>query len=209
MNIVIDHVLNPHARCFSPQKDIKCILNPNAPVFNRVVENIPNINDDSRLEEYSRNSELSSLNSSSNSINLDGSKSEEPGPFNTLKNIRVSNVNRLIIGQLNINSLRNKFESLKFITVGNIDILVITESKLDHSFLMTQFLMDGYSPPFRLDRDSTGGGIIIYVREDIPCRELREHLIPNNLEGIFLEINLKKSKWLLFGGYNPNKRQHY
>ena len=203
MNIVIDHILNP--RCFSPQKDMKCILNPNAPVFNPVVENIPNINDDSRSEEYSRNSELLSLNSSSNSINLDGRESEEPGPFNTLKNIRVSNVNRLIIGQLNINSLRNKFEALKFITVGNIDILVITESKLDHSFPVNQFLMDGYSPPFRLDRDSTGGGIIIYVREDIPCRELRGHQIPNNLESIFLEINHKKYKWLLFGGYNPNK----
>ena len=57
---------------------------------------------------------------------------------------------------------------------------------------MNQFLIDAYSPPFRLDCDSTGGGIIIYVREDIPCRELREHQIPNNLEGIFLEINLKK-----------------
>ena len=53
----------------------------------------------------------------------------------TLKNIRVSNVNRLIIGQLNINSIRNKFEALKFITVGNIDILVITESKLITAFL--------------------------------------------------------------------------
>ena len=26
-----------------------------------------------------------------------------------------------------------------------------------------------------------------------------------NFEGIFFEINLKKSKWLLFGGYNPHK----
>ena len=40
---------------------------------------------------------------------------------------------------------------------------------------MNQFLIDGYSPPFRIDRDSTGGGIIIYVREDILSRELREH----------------------------------
>ena len=28
---------------------------------------------------------------------------------------------------------------------------------------------------------------------------------PDNFEGIFLELNLRKSKWLLFGGYNPHK----
>ena len=27
----------------------------------------------------------------------------------------------------------------------------------------------------------------------------------DNVEGIFVEINLRKKKWLLFGGYNPHK----
>ena len=90
---------------------------------------------------------------------------------------------------------------------GNLDILVITESKIDESFPKEQFCMKGYTPPFRLDRTSNGGGVLIYVRDDITCKELEKlggHP-PNNLEGIFLELNLKKSKWLFFGGYNPNK----
>ena len=33
-------------------------------------------------------------------------------PFNVLRNIRVSNINCLVIGRLNINSMRNKFEYL-------------------------------------------------------------------------------------------------
>ena len=60
-------------------------------------------------------------------------------PYKILKSIRVSNVDRLIIGHLNINSLRNKFEALKIITKGNLDILIITESKLDDTFPINQF----------------------------------------------------------------------
>ena len=38
---------------------------------------------------------------------------DEPDPSDILKKIKISNLNRLVIGQININSLRNKFESLK------------------------------------------------------------------------------------------------
>ena len=126
-------------------------------------------------------------------------------PREILKKIKLLNFNRLIVGQLNINSLSNKREHLKALIMGNIEILVFTESKLDQSFPSGQFSIDGYSPPFRYDRNSFEGGVIIFVREDIPCRELFAHMTPFNIEGIFLEINLRKSKWLLFGGYNPSK----
>ena len=122
-----------------------------------------------------------------------------------LKKIRVSNINRLIVAHLNINSLRNKLPFLSEMIRGNIDILVITESKIDNSFPNAQFNIDGYSTPFRKDRDIHGGGVIIYVREDIPCRELKGHKPIDNIEGIFLELKLRKSNWLLFGGYNPCK----
>ena len=52
------------------------------------------------------------------------------------------------------------------------DIIVLTETKLDDSFPTAQFTIEGYSKPFRHDRNSDGGGILIYSREDIPCREL-------------------------------------
>ena len=138
-------------------------------------------------------------------ITYEGNKSKNVDPYKLLRNIRLSNVNRIIIGQLNINSLRNKFDAIKGIIKGNIDILIITESKLDDTFPMNQFFIEGYSPPFRADRDRNGGGIIIYIRDDIPSRELKGHCSTINFEGIFFEITIKKSKWLLFGGYNPQK----
>ena len=121
--------------------------------------------------------------------------SDKNEPYHALRGIRVSNVDRLIIGQLNINSLGNKFEALKLIAKGNLDIFIVTESKLDDTFPANQFIIDGSSPPFRADRNKNGGGVIIYVRDDIPSRELKAHPPTINLEGIFFEINLKKSKW--------------
>ena len=78
--------------------------------------------------------------------------------------IRLSNVDRLIIGHLNINSLRNKFEMLREIIQDKLDILLISETKVDPSFLSSQFTLDGFSSPFRLDRNSSTGGIMLFVR---------------------------------------------
>ena len=48
-----------------------------------------------------------------------------------------------------------------------------------------------------------GSGVLLYIREDIPCKELKLHRHPNDTEGIFVGVNLKKTKWLLFITYHP------
>ena len=52
----------------------------------------------------------------------------------------------------------------------NIDILMVSETKLDSSFPQAQFKIKGYAPPFRYDRNSHGGGILLFIREDIPTK---------------------------------------
>ena len=82
---------------------------------------------------------------------------------------------------------------------------MISETKLDESFMI-----NGFSAPFRPDRNDKGGGIILYIREDIPSRRVSTE--SSQVEGFFLEINLRnKKKWLLCCSYNPKKdliRQH-
>ena len=129
----------------------------------------------------------------------------ETDPSIILKNLKIKNINRLIIGHLNINSVRGKFESLKTIIQGNIDVLIITESKLDQSFSMNMFDIEGYRSPFRRDTSIYSGGVLIYVKEGIPCRELKTKPGTEISDSIFLEINLRSKKWLLFGGYNNRK----
>ena len=70
-----------------------------------------------------------------------------------LKNIRIENLKNVIVGQLNINSLRNKFHDLVELIDGNIDIMVLTETKLDNTFPEKQFLIPGYKKPYRSDRN--------------------------------------------------------
>ena len=81
---------------------------------------------------------------------------------------------------------------------GKVDILTITESKLDTSFRTTQFLIDGYSKPFRFDRNRNAVGALLYVREDIACRESRSNRFSNDIDEIINELNLRKAKWLFF-----------
>ena len=78
---------------------------------------------------------------------------------------------------------------------------MIQETKLDSSFPVQQFALAGYSEPYRIDRNREGGGVLIYVREDIPSKLLSKHNFTKNVEGLFLEINLRKSKLLFFAGY--------
>ena len=122
-----------------------------------------------------------------------------------LENLRWKNKNRPIIAQLNINSLRNKFGFSSSQITKYIDILLLSETKLDDSFPTGQFSLNGYSKPYRLDRSSNGGGILLYVRDHIPLRLLTDYKIKDNLELFFVEVNIWKKKWLLSCSYNPHK----
>ena len=117
--------------------------------------------------------------------------------LNTLKSLQLKNVNNLIFAHLNINSLSGKFDALSYIIQDNIDILVVSETKLDPTFPACQFKIPGYSMPFRRDRNRNGGGVMIFVREDISSKLLVRHNLPDDIEVIFVEINLRKTKFLL------------
>ena len=69
--------------------------------------------------------------------------------WHILRDLRVKNTNRIGIGSLNINSNPNKFDALKTIIHGNIDIFVLTETKLDESFQTAQFCIEGFSIPYK------------------------------------------------------------
>ena len=104
-----------------------------------------------------------------------------PNSSSKIKEIRIGNANKVIIGNLNINSTGNEFEQLKETVLKYIDILVVTETKLDETFLESLFLMNSFSKPYRLDKNKNGGGIIIFM--------------PNTVfESIFVELSFRKCK---------------
>ena len=102
---------------------------------------------------------------------------------------------KIILGHLNINSLRNKFESIADVIQGTFDIFLLSETKIDESFPDKQFRLNNYRI-FRKDRNRYGGGII-YVNENLPCKRLTTE-IDNLTETIFLEVNVQSSSGYLW-----------
>ena len=57
--------------------------------------------------------------------------------------------------------------------------------KLDSTFPSIQFLINGFSVPHRLDRNSKGGGILLYVRDKIIVLPLNRYSLPPHIEILF------------------------
>ena len=77
-------------------------------------------------------------------------------PKDLLKMLKHDNPNKIIIGHLNINSIRYKFEFLKELIGNNIDIFLISETKLNDTFPTGQFRING---------------LLLYFRDHIPCKK--------------------------------------
>ena len=185
--------LNPFARVFTPQGRhskaiIKNIINPIIKLAN--TDDLQNLNDNDNRDQQQL---VEEFNDSSNLISLN--------------EIRVKNQDKVIIAHLNISSIRNKLEVLASMVMGKVDILLISESKIDDSFPKSQFSIPGFSIPYRKDRDGAGGGILLYIRQDIPSKLLNNFhsTFDTKYENMFVEINLHKRKWLIGGSYNPAK----
>ena len=129
---------------------------------------------------------------------------DEDTAYQMLNNLRVKNVNKILIGHININSIRNKFEPFTDLVKDKLDIILISETKIDSTFTKSQFEIQGFSP-HRLDRNAHGGGLLFYTRSDIPCKSLP--LVSEGIECIISEITISKKRWLTFGFYNPDVKQ--
>ena len=65
-------------------------------------------------------------------------------------------------------------------------------------------MISGFIALSRLDRNYKGGGIILYIREDIPSKLVSTE--SSQVEDFCVEINIQnKKKWLLYCSYNPKK----
>ena len=118
--------------------------------------------------------------------------------------MKIQSPDILILDHLNFNSVRNKFQALRCIIENNVDLLLISETKLDDFFAIAQLLMKGFSVTYRYDRNGKNGGLLLYIREDIQSKLLIRKS-KCNIETLSVAVNLRKRKWFLNCSYNPNQ----
>ena len=101
----------------------------------------------------------------------------------------------IIFSYLNINSIRNKFDSVWVAIVNYVHISIAAETKINESFRTAQFAIDGFHKPLRLDATDKSGGLLVYVRSYLPLPQLTKHEISSDIQALVFEINLRKEKW--------------
>ena len=106
----------------------------------------------------------------------------------------------MLISHLNIDSIRNKLDTLDEI-VKAFDIFLISESKLDTTFPINQFIVRRYNI-FKQDCNRFGSGLK-YVNKNISCKPLTDHPVFFGLEVMVFYLHQSKYKWLLLGIYKP------
>ena len=129
--------------------------------------------------------------------------SNEADFTDTLKLNRSKYLKNVIFSHLNINSIRNKFENLKEAVRNQVDILVIAETKIDKSFPMAQFIIEGFHKPLRLNISDKSGGLLVYVRSYLLSRQLTKFEIPSDIQAVPFEVNIRKEKWSFLCIYQP------
>ena len=128
-----------------------------------------------------------------------GSYTDERNTEDIIRNLSPYANKYCVIGSFNINSLSGKFSEVQeWIQV--FDILTIQETKIDGSFLNSQFAIESYNM-YRRDRKKGGGGIVLYIRKTIPSYRLR--IKCNEVEAIVVDIQIGQQHISLICGYKP------
>ena len=88
---------------------------------------------------------------------------------------RLKNAKNVTIDALNVNSLRSNIGAVQELITNNIDICVLSETRIDESFPNQQFSIRNYET-FRRDRNKHIGGLLFYINENISCKLINDQI---------------------------------
>ena len=104
----------------------------------------------------------------------------------------------------NIRSLRNKLNYIVDI-IEDYDVVFLTETHLDSNITDSDLYISGFEIPVRKDRNSHGGGIIMYYKSYV--RITRRHDLENcQLESMWFELKTKLRSILININYRSERQ---
>ena len=138
----------------------------------------------------------SQLDLDMDSVNFDLSNGS-PIDTNNFKIVHY-NVNSILAPD-RLEQLSNVCQTLK------IDVLVITESKLDNTIPTNIIIIPGYHEPLRHDRQvngRNGGGVLVYIKECLPFKHQIEFQY-EQFEHIWVDIKIQNKIFAVNALYRP------
>ena len=131
---------------------------------------------------------------------------ENTGLFQPIINFRRKHSSNFIFIHVNVNSIRHKFAALHEVLSQNyVDYLAVSETKLDSSFPNSQFSAQDFTL-HRKDNTASSGGLIVYVRSDLPHRRLHNaECEADGIETLCVEVTIGNSKTILVCVYKHPK----
>ena len=155
----------------------------------------------------------SSFSDSGHRAATDGSSASSPThqttPHNSLTEDRL-----ITISHVNINSITSccRLDELShFTSLNKIDILCLSETKLDAHVHPSLFALDNFHEPLTRHRDRNGGGVAIYVRNNIAVKRLPD-LELDGLEWVWCLLKIQRTTLIICTIYVPphfSSSQHH
>lgn len=111
----------------------------------------------------------------------------------------------ITISHVNINSItsRGRLDELSFFASTNsIDILCLSETKLDDKIHPSLYSLDYFHDPLTRHRDRNGGGVAIYIRNNLAVKRL-VHLETPDLEWVWCLVKIKQTTLIICSLYMP------
>ena len=123
---------------------------------------------------------------------------------------------KLILAAVNINSITSpgRIDELQcFVDDNHIDVLALSEVKIDSTVHPSLYSLKDFHPPIVKPRTRRGGGTGIYVRKSLPFNRM-ENLENDDIEAIWVKIQVKDKLLVVCSTYLPphtpaDKQSHY
>ena len=139
-------------------------------------------------------------------VHMRASETGAHNMFEELYNFRDKHKSNFIMAHLNVNSFRHKYAYLHEVLARNAaDYFAFSETKLDSSFPNAQFSAPDYTI-YRQDFTSSSGGLLAYVRSDLPQRRLTKFEHNSDMfESLCIEVKIGNTKTAILCVYKHPK----
>ena len=145
------------------------------------------------LSECSETSCISDFEEEFHSLNIDISN----GPPIDIANFKIVHYNiNSILANDRIEHLTDICRTLR------IDVLILSESKVDQTIPNSLITIPGYHEPLRHDRNRHGGGVLMYIAENLAYQQ-RSELQSNNYEHLWADIRINNQIFAINGLCRP------